>query len=263
MVENLLPIVRCKNCGLVYVNPRPTEKGLTRFYDKYFPAESSELWQQQMAGVFEREGLSKIREYKDSGRILDVGCGYGFFLKLVRDSDWESYGVEISEKTANYARQKLGLNVFRGNLREAKFEDRFFDVVTFWYVLEHVPDPLEQLREANRVLKEGGLVIVRVPNMNVRIDRILSKFGRWAQPFYLINPPRHLFDYTAQTMREMLIKAGFGRIKIINSYPRATGTFLELIRRHLWYWKAKLIFSLSGGRIIRGSSMTIWAYKEE
>ena len=261
VVENSLPIVSCKDCGLVYVNPRPTEKGLTKFYDKYFPEESEELWQRQMTHVFEKEGLSKIREYKNSGRILDIGCGYGFFLKLMRNSGWESYGVEISERAANYAQEKLGFNVLRGNLREAKFENKFFDVVTFWYVLEHVPDPLAELREANRVLKEEGLLIVRVPNMNVRIDRILSKFGRWGQTFYLINPPRHLFDYTAQTIRKMLIKAGFGRIKIINSCPRATGSFLELIRRHLWYWQAELIFSLSGGRIIRGSSMTIWAYK--
>ncbi len=260
--ENSLNLVKCKQCGLVSVNPKPTEKMLEEFYAKYFPPESELLWQNQMRRVFRKEGLNKInRECKTRGRLLDVGCGYGFFLKLMKENGWEVEGVELSTKAASYAKEKLGLTVFNGILEEAGFKDETFDVVTLWYVLEHLRHPMQILFEVHRIVKKDGLVIIRVPNSNIDIDRILIKLGKFGKRFFLINPPRHLFDYTPATISLMLKKAGFGGIKIKNSIPRSTGSLPELIRRYLWHWMSCGIFLLTGGRIVRGSSMTIYAVK--
>ena len=259
--ENSLNLVKCRKCGLVTVNPKPTEKMLEEFYGKYFPPESDMLWQTQMKRVFHKEGLDKIKGYKTGGKLLDVGCGYGFFLKMMKENGWEAEGVELSAKTASYARGELGLTVFNGRLEDAGFRDESFDVVTLWYVMEHLKKPMKVLFDVHRILKKGGLIIVRVPNSNIDIDRTLAKFSAPCNRFFLINPPRHLFDYTPRTISLMLEKAGFGGINIINSIPRSTGSILELIRRYLWYWMSCIICFLTGGRIIRGSSMTVYAVK--
>ncbi len=259
--ENSLNLVKCRKCGLVSVNPKPTEEMLEEFYARYFPPESELLWQNQMKRVFRKEGLNKIG--KGPGRLLDVGCGYGFFLKLMKENGWEVEGVELSVKTASYAREELGLTVFNGRLEDAGFRDESFDVVTLWYVMEHLKKPMKVLFDVHRILKKGGLIIVRVPNSNIDIDRTLAKFGKFGKRFFLINPPRHLFDYTPRTISLMLEKAGFSGINIINGIPRSTGSIMELIRRHIWYWMSCIIFFITGGRLIRGSSMTVYAVKSE
>ncbi len=258
LVERGFNIVRCASCMLVYVNPRPSEKSLGEFYDQYYPPESTSLWERQMARVFEVEGLKRLNALMGPGHILDVGCGYGFFLKMMKEKGWEVSGVEPSALAGEYAQTALGPNIFRGTLSEARFEAEYFDAVTLWYVLEHVPGPLEILLEVNRILKRGGVIILRVPNNNVFIDRLIYKLGGQS---FLINPPRHLFDYTADTIRKMLEKASFGEINIVNSIPRATGTPFELARRYVWYYLFEAIFRLTRGKMVNGSSITVFARK--
>ena len=267
VIEQTLPVVRCSKCGLVFANPRPDRKGLGKFYENYFPPESESLWQKQMAQVFLKEGLYKIRQFQKSGvlaagkppKLLDIGCGMGFFLGLMRQEGWQTQGIEPAPAAADHARNELKLDVFQGTVEEAKIHGSF-DAVTLWYVMEHVPNPAEILGYAAHFLKPGGLLIIRVPNQNVTIDRVLSALG--LQRFFLINPPRHLFDYSPKTLAALLEKKGFETLEIHNGIPRATGTWLELLRRYLWYGFFQGIYFLSGGKIVRGSSMTVYARKK-
>ena len=267
VVEWGLPVVKCVNCSLTFANPRPNAKGLDDFYQGYFPPESEGLWQEQMAGVFLKEGLYRIREFQAIGliekkkdlRVLDVGCGMGFFLDLMRQEGCATKGVEPSHDAVTHARVKLKLDVEEGLLESTKIQGPF-DIVTLWYVMEHVPNPHEILDQVSSLLAPGGLVIIRVPNQNVPIDRILSVLG--LGKFFLMNPPRHLFDYSPKTMTGLLESRGLEVIKIFNGTPRGTGTWLELLRRHLWYWTFEMLYQLTGGRVIRGSSMTVYARKK-
>lgn len=261
LLENSLPILKCLNCGLVYVSPRPQSKDLERFYDKYFPEESVELWEKQMQHVFRKEGLSWIRKFKDKGRLLDIGCGYGFFLKLMHNNGYQVFGIEPSNKAIKFARDNLSLDVREGCLFDAEFPENFFDIVTFWYVLEHIPNPLEHLLKVNRLLKYEGLLIIRVPNMNINIDRILYRLGPLGRKFFLINPPRHLYDYSPSIIRKMLAKGNFKVIKMINGFPRTAGNILEMARRYAWYFLSQLLFYLTKGKVLVGSSITIYAQK--
>ncbi|MSR76722.1 MAG: class I SAM-dependent methyltransferase [Candidatus Omnitrophica bacterium] len=269
VVEQLIPIVRCRNCSLAFANPRPDAQGLMRFYENYFPSESAPLWQKQMSQIFLIEGLYRIMDFQASHglilsnppRILDVGCGMGFFLDLMRKKGWTTKGVEPSSEAVKHARQNLGLDVVQGVIESLDpTADAPYDVVTLWYVMEHVPNPEKILALAAQFLKPGGLLIIRVPNQNASIDQWLGVLGLGR--FFLINPPRHLFDYSPQTMSRFLIKYGFKVLDIRNGIPRKTGTPFELLRRHLWYGLFEILYRFSNGKIIRGSSMTVYAQKQ-
>lgn len=259
VTENGFPIVRCLNCDMVFVNPRPTEEALDRFYAHYYPPESEKLWQRQMEKVFLAEGLAKIKKLVPAGRLLDVGCGYGYFLDLMQSAGWVVTGVEISKDAARFAGEKLGLDVRHGQIEDAALPSNSFDVVTLWYVLEHAREPHMLLHEVWRVIKEGGFLIIRVPNRNVDVDKVLASLG--LGHFFLINPPRHLNDFSAKTLRLLLEKQGFDITEVKNSIPRETGSILELIRRHLWFWMSEALFRFTKGKIIRGSSITVYARK--
>jgi len=153
------------------------------------------------------------------GRILDVGCGLGFALALYRGRGWTPFGVEPSPVAARYAREVLGLPVHQGEFLDARFPSAFVDVVLFQHSLEHVPHPSVELREAHRVLKGSGLLVVMVPNA-ASLDARL--FGRW---WFAWDLPRHLYHFTPRTASALLAKAGFRVQRIV--YDPGPFTFVE------------------------------------
>ncbi len=152
--------------------------------------------------------LHKLRTQSKGGRLLEVGCNEGLFLHLARQAGWETQGVEIAELGAVYAREILNLEVFNGELIEANFPDEYFDVVTFWHVLEHLLDPQLDLREAHRILKLDGLLIVDVPNIASWQAKVFS--SNWKA----LDIPRHLYHFSPDSLRAMLAQAGFTCFKM-------------------------------------------------
>lgn len=127
---------------------------------------------------------------KKGGRILDIGCGSGSYLRVVQELGWEAHGVEVDRKATNYAREKLGLDVFPGQLEEARFPDGYFDVVNMWHVLEHLPHPTRSLVEVRRILKIGGTLMIEVPSL--RSPQALLFQDKW----FHLDVPRHLYVFT-------------------------------------------------------------------
>ena len=259
--ENGFHIVRCRGCGLVFCNPRPTPAELRRFYDRYYAPESEDLWEVQMRRPFEREGLQFLASRSAPDRVLDVGCGCGFFLDMMRSAGWETTGVEVSAPAVRYAREELGLDVIQGQVEEAELPAESFGAATLWYVLEHVPNPSAVLAAAFAALRPGGVVLVRVPNRNVKIDRLLARLGAVGRRLFLICPPRHLFDYTPETLTRLLDKAGFRTLKTVNAIPRSAGSLAARVRRWLWRWKSEAVRALTLGRRLSGSSIVAYAVK--
>ena len=210
-VENGFRIVKCCDCGLVYVNPQPEEKDLIEFYQHYFPEDQGSplRWERMMSPVFNEVHQYILRNYS-KGRLLDVGCSYGFFLQRFDKTKWELYGVDPSGYAVTYARKKIGRTIFTGPLIQQDFPDQFFDIITLFYVLEHVVDPLAFLTELNRLLKPEGLLVLRIPHSEPIIR--FSKLFRLDIP--LLYPPMHLYDFSPYTLRLILEKAGFRKISV-------------------------------------------------
>jgi SAM-dependent methyltransferase len=138
----------------------------------------------------------------EGGKILDIGCGSGAYLDLMQEVGWETYGVEPSEAGAERARAS-GHDVFCGELLDAGYPSAFFDVILMHHVLEHVPNPKTVLRECHRILKGGGLILANVPNFDC-YDRLT-----FAESWDPLDVPRHLYHFSASTLRQALEQAGF------------------------------------------------------
>ena len=145
-----------------------------------------------------------MKKYSKGGSILDVGCATGFFLELARQEGWETKGVEASEFACEYAREKLGLEVIRSNLINARFEEQSFDVVTMWDVIEHLLDPRSELLEVNRILRMGGILGIITPDIEALIPRVMGK--NWLE---LRRVPAHLSFFSVRTLRQFLNRTGF------------------------------------------------------
>jgi 2-polyprenyl-3-methyl-5-hydroxy-6-metoxy-1,4-benzoquinol methylase len=143
------------------------------------------------------------------GRLLDVGCGYGFFLKEMAQRGWQAEGIEISTTGLRYARDSLGLEVSDQPLPRADWPDGRYDVITLFYVIEHLPDPMATLKEAYRLLRPGGLLFLRWPH-TAPIAKLLRP---WAERLKLYQAPSHLFDFSPMTIYKILDQSGFQEIR--------------------------------------------------
>jgi SAM-dependent methyltransferase len=201
-------LVRCCTCGLVYQNPRPTLAEMAEHYppeyESYAPVPSGGSWLFRQAiqyGTAKRTRF--VTAYMPAGRLLDVGCASGIFLRgMQARAGWEVCGVEINAEVARLARERYQLNVFAGTLEQAEFPEASFDTVTMWDVLEHLHDPAASLREVHRILKPDGILVARVPNLDSRDAQLFGRY--WAG----LDAPRHLCVFTPKTLSTLLVANG-------------------------------------------------------
>lgn len=210
-------LVKCKNDGLIFVNPRLTEKSLTNFYQKqyfsYYANTKSEAHKKrQETFKVEIADLERLTEKLKVGwKILDVGCGGGFFLASLNNS-WEKYGTEVNPTALKYGKDTFGLNILKGHLREVNFHDETFDVIKIRGTIEHLPDPMSELREINRILRKGGLIAVNTPNIGSICGRI------YKEKFRMVDPIHHIYYFSTKTLSLMLKKVGFKVRKVSYHY---------------------------------------------
>ncbi len=158
-------------------------------------------WQRQFV-------ITAIPHFRKNGRLLDTGCGSGQYLYWMKQFGWDVAGVEISS-VASEGANDLALNVFCGQLSDAHFPDRYFDVVTMWQAIEHLHDPKSVLDEVNRILKDDGLLLMGMPN----IDSF--EFFIFKHNWPALEIPRHLYQFSPSTITMLLTRTGFGVEKIL------------------------------------------------
>lgn len=216
-----LPIARCRQCGLVYANPRLLPDEIWRrysaayFWDEYMPAHHAangefvlDIHRQRNLPL-----LNLLRPYRQLNTLLEVGCAAGFFLKVAETESWQVAGVEIMEPAVTYARETLALDVRAGTLEEADFPDASFDAVVMIETVEHLLDPATTLRTAYRLVRPGGVLLITVPNQNSIMRTLLGP--SWS----VLSPAEHLYYFTERTMKQMLLKVGFRETKFVWRLP--------------------------------------------
>jgi 2-polyprenyl-3-methyl-5-hydroxy-6-metoxy-1,4-benzoquinol methylase len=155
----------------------------------------------------------QIRRLVSGGRLLDVGCGYGPFLSAAEQAGYSPFGIDISKEAAAYTGEELGFKVAAASLEEflpGALGVQEFDVITLWFVIEHLKEPAEALRKINTMLRTGGVFAFSTPNYN-GITRILSM-----NRFLGANPVDHYAVWTPQTARKLLKKYGF-KVKYVRT----------------------------------------------
>jgi len=257
--EGSFQMVRCSSCQFIYLNPRPTSESLTHFYQHYLPEDSSSIqsWGRMMEPVFHR-AANLLRQHRRNGRLLDVGTGFGFFMNEMKNKGWEVTGVEISQKAIDYARNSLGLTIHLGPLEKANFPNQHFDVVTAFYVIEHLPDPMTFLKECCRILKPGGILLLRYPH-TTPIKNFLSIFGILNRLYDL---PAHLSDFSPEMIQRCLESIGFERCRhLIGGHTLPRG-LAKRIASSIFGNLSEILFYLSLKKFLfPGVSKTILATK--
>lgn len=271
-------LVKCEECELVFRNPMPSDKTITDYCEKSY----SDIFDEEKIRSHRQEiflnFLKNAIRYKSRGRrLLDVGCGYGFFLNLAKERGWEVYGVELSKDACQFAQRKLGLNIFCGGLKEAFFPSDYFNVVSLWNVLDHMTDPRQQLPEIKRILKNDGLLFLRLPNFlfqekALRIgDAFDNLFFRHTNISRKISVS-HLYAFTPYSIVSLLENEGFSPFRIKNAFPSKGNPYKiypflgeKLINwiKKSFFFACEFLYHLSADKILWGPSMEVFAFKEE
>lgn len=200
-------IVRCLNCGLVYMNPR--DKDIPAIYesvdeDKYYLSSEEE---RKITSERDLKQLESLIGSHKGRRLLDVGCSYGFFLDVAKNHGWEVYGCELSKKQCQFASRKHP-RVYCQELKKCPFQENFFDVITLFDVIEHLSSPSDFLESAYGVLKKNGTLVTVAPDLSSLPARVMGK--------YWLNFARmHLYYFEPNTIRELYKKSGFQIIKVV------------------------------------------------
>lgn len=229
MSDETFTIVRCRECKLVYVNPRPPKDTISRYYPNNYrtrkllkPAlieRKIKTFRTKRRALFFKNPW--FMDFPPNTNVLDIGCGAGELLLRLRELGCNAYGIDIDEITSKYLREVMNLNVITCDIESGiSFQSDFFDVIVMRHSLEHVYNPVHVMREVRRTLKPGGLLIVGVPNIDSFISRVTG--ACWGD----LDIPRHLFHFTTFTISTLLRNAGFS-IENIHHEMRARRISLE------------------------------------
>lgn len=207
-------LVKSFPVGFVFCSRIPTEGELVTYYQQY----PEEPYLSPVTIKRYNELLDDFEKYKQTGNILDVGCGTGYFLIEAEKRGWRVYGTEYTDKQVELC-SKNGIKVQKGRLNSEWYSEGMFDVVISLEVLEHINNPLEEVRHIYKVLRKGGLFYFTTPNFNSS-ERYFLK-----SDYNIITYPEHLCYYTKKTINYLLTNNGFGKKKL-----ETTGISLSHIR---------------------------------
>lgn len=200
--------VICKTCGLVYLNPQLDDVELNDLYSTNYAGTSLEAPDEKLVQMKET-GVERILEWLEkrvnladkAGKVLDVGCGMGSLLGGLQKRGWDIYGVEPAPGYAQFARDRYGAEVITGFLDDVSLPGSYFDMVTLGDTFEHFPDPTQTLTRIRSLLKDGGLIYIKVPNITKH-----SRLRAFDAP--------HLYSYSPNSLSSFLRKTGFEPIEI-------------------------------------------------
>jgi SAM-dependent methyltransferase len=250
---------RCSKCGMVW-DPAPPEKLEDVYNENYFVNSNPKGG---YANYFEGMSINKRTFYErvkrindhvsQKRRMLDVGSALGDSLIEAKRLGWENlYGVELSEYAATESK-KRGLNIKEGDLRSAKYQTDFFDVVTLQDVVEHFKNPMQEMVEIWRILKPGGIVFVVTPDIGGFWLKLLGRY------WYHYKPGEHIMYFNENTLRIMLHKAGFSHIKTRKTYHVMSVEYIFNRLKYYSPWLFELLLKMTKENFIGKLSFRVYS----
>ena len=206
---------KCSDCSFVFSTEVPSETDLVKHYESNYNITSyfSPITRKRY-----EELLEKFEPFRKTNRILDIGCGLGFFLEVAKEKSWEVYGLELSDKGYNECVKK-GIPVAKTTIENTELDPESFDVIVSIEVIEHVISPLKLITQSNRFLRKGGATYVTTPNFNSYL-RMQMK-----EQYDVINYPTHLCYFTSKTLRKAFESNGFN-----TRFIKATGMSVTRVK---------------------------------
>lgn len=248
----------CRSCGLMLTSPRPTPAAMRQYYPPDYqpfraphaPTESRSLMAilKRVAGRLLDPREHVLPKNLTPGRALEVGCGSGRYLARLAAEGWRVKGVEPSAETAARVHEATGLPITATSIKEASFSSESFELVVAVMVLEHLHQPLEDLRSIHSWLRQGGCLAGSVPNC------ASWEFRFFGADWFALQVPTHLFHFTPSSLTRVLKAAGFSDIRIyhqrnVNNLMVHAGYFLQ--RHRIPGAQTCLEFPVKGPRSLR------------
>ncbi len=250
-----IEILRCTACGHVFSSHHGDQD-----YDQYFGPQALASNDQFWWNEAHKQPYADFRErflVGRSGRLLDVGCGLGYFVKSVSEvPSWEAYGYEISKPAVEFAQRRLRLDKVRhGRVEDSGFAQESFDIITLWDVIEHVPDPDPFLSYLFSILKPNGMLFIHTPNVQIQLPKAKLKrliVGMKPRVHYL-EAKDHLNIYSMNTIATVLHRNGFENIEFVHLRPiqSVSGSRSRLLAfaKNAWFYSGAALFWASRGRV--------------
>ena len=204
-------VVECNNCSFNFIPPYFSKR---ISYSNYKDEEVLEQVRKGNDWLKVQRHLLRfklIKKYQKTGRLFDLGVGWGHFLYAGKQLGYGVYGIEVSEMPYNYAKHDLKLPVDLIDFFDMDIKDKAYDIITLWDVLEHIPDADKALRRCNKMMKDKGYIFIQVP----QIDSIIAKKQKVNWKMIGEN---HVNLFSRMTICRLLEKEGFKMVKIKSSF---------------------------------------------
>lgn len=212
----------CNTCGLGRTMPPPRHRKHREIHEHIYSADRyAEEFLVQYAPYLDNaysRGINLICQRKPRGRLLDVGCGFGYFLNFAGNRGFEAEGVELSDSLAKEGRRRFGVKIRTQTIEALLGESAKYDVITAWDSLEHFTDPIGSITIMREMISNDGLLLVRVPDFSFARRRLpqttISRYLKWAYP---LDVPQHAWHFSKESIEILMKKCGLEVVTSISS----------------------------------------------
>ncbi len=253
--EEGVDIKKCLGCGHIFSTYIQED-----FYNGYYPNDLSSVdhnWWQGAHKLMYEKFWNRLMK-KNSGSLLDIGCGLGYFLEEISEIDknkkWLLFGAETSISAVTFARNNLSLNnIFLGPIENAPYSEKYFDLITLWDLLEHLENPRRTLKKIIEILNDDGYLFIATPNINIQLFKARLKKLLNIGTNHCLEVRDHLHNYSSHSLKRLLKESGFHTIEFIQLPPiqavSESSSKVLLIIKNSWFEFSRLVFYLSFGHI--------------
>ena len=231
-----LKLVKCPGCSLIFVSPMPGPAVLKDIYEAHYYNNKNSLemgydnYSEEETNIRKTalKRLKYIERYAKKGKLLDVGCAFGFFMDTARKNGWDVSGIEISRVAIEHA-LKIGLNVTEGNIDIMDLPGEKYNLITLWDVVEHLTKPKEVLVKLRQRLDKGGILVLSTPDIGSIPARLTG--GKWIG---FKSPREHLWYFSKTTISKLLAETGFRVKKVFYAGKHVSlSMFIDRLSRYL------------------------------